>query len=212
MGWSISGLVAYWKSGGIYMWFLTGCIIIGTTFVVERLIAYRLARIDIRRFMSELKNSIRTGGIEKGIEYCHTVRSPVARIIEAALECYKKVGPHRDAVEEAMVRAGSDELAFLDRGLPWLATVSTVAPIIGFLGTVSGMIHAFQAVAIAGEVEPTLVASGISEALITTATGLTIAFPTVMFHVYFQGCSNNYTRMMETAAADLVSFLMEEKP
>lgn len=212
MGGTISGIVAYWKAGGFYMWPLTLCIILAATFIVERFITYRLVRIDIKKFMNELKNSIRGGDIEKGIEYCNTVRSPVARIMESALKSYRKVGPHRDAVEEAMVRAGSAELAFLDRGLPWLAAVTTVAPIIGFLGTVSGMIHAFQAVAIAGEVEPTLVASGISEALVTTATGLAIAFPTVMFHVYFQGCSNNYTRMMEEAAADLVTFLMEEKP
>jgi biopolymer transport protein ExbB len=136
----------------------------------------------------------------------------VARILEAALTSYKKAGPYRDPVEEAVSNAGTTELAFLDRGLPVLAAVSTIAPIIGFLGTVAGMIKAFQSIAIAGEVEPTLVATGISEALITTATGLSIAAPVVAFHVYFSTRSNGYTRMMENAATDLISFLIEEKP
>lgn len=205
-------MVAYWKSGGIYMWPLLVCIIIGAAYIVERFISYTLARMDAKAFMRELKNTIKEGDVDKGLEYCKQSRSPVARIMEAAIESYKKVGPHKDALEEAIANAGTTELAFLERGLPVLAAVTTIAPIIGFLGTVSGMIHAFQSIAIAGEVEPTLVATGISEALVTTATGLTIAFPVAAFHVYFTTRSNTYTREMETSATDFVSFLMEEKP
>ncbi len=206
-------MIAYFKTGGFYMWPLLGCIIIGAAYVIERFISYTLARVNIKKFMSDLKSFLKEeGGVDKGIEYCKQYRSPVARIMESALESYKKVGPQRDAVEETISNAGTTELAFLDRGLPVLAAVSTIAPIIGFLGTVSGMIHAFDAIAIAGEVEPTLVATGISEALVTTATGLSIAFPIVAFHVYFTTQSNGYTRMMESAATELVAFLVEEKP
>ncbi|MCK4352633.1 MotA/TolQ/ExbB proton channel family protein [candidate division WOR-3 bacterium] len=206
-------MVAYFKIGGIYMWPLLGCILVGAAFIIERFISYALARIDIKKFMADLKTSLKKeGGVEKGIEYCKSNKSPVARITEAALATYKKVGPQKDAIEEAISNAGTTELAFLDRGLPVLAAVSTIAPIIGFLGTVMGMIHAFQAIAIAGEVEPTLVATGIQEALVTTATGLSIAFPVVAFHVYFTTRSNGYTRMMESAATELVIFLVEEKP
>ncbi len=206
-------MVDYFMKGGNYMWPLFACMIVGAAYVVERFISYALARVDIKKFMNDLKSTLKKeGGIDKGIEYCKSHRSPVARIMEAALGTYKKVGPQRDAVEEAISNAGTTELAFLDRGMPVLSAVSTIAPIIGFLGTVSGMIHAFDAIAIAGEVEPTLVATGISEALITTATGLSIAFPMVAFHVYFTTRSNGYTRMMETAATDFVAFLVEEKP
>lgn len=208
----MSGLVAYWKGGGVYMWPLLLCILIGAAFVIERIISYTLARVNITKFMNELKGTIREGGVDKGIEYCHTNRTPIARIIEAGLESYKKAGPHRDVIEEAIIQAGTAELAFLERGLNVLSAVSTIAPIIGFLGTVSGMIHAFQAIAIAGEVEPTLVASGISEALITTATGLTIAFPVVAFHVYFTSLSNEYSWKMQSSSNELMAFLMEEKP
>ncbi|MDO9575302.1 MAG: MotA/TolQ/ExbB proton channel family protein, partial [bacterium] len=135
-----------------------------------------------------------------------------ARAIEAGLTTYKKVGPDKAALEESVMNAGNVELAFLESGLPILSAVSTVAPIIGFLGTVSGMISAFDAVAIAGEIEPTLVASGISEALITTATGLSIAFPIVLFYVYFSTRANGYTRMMENTATDVIEFLLENKP
>jgi biopolymer transport protein ExbB len=205
-------MVAFFKAGGNMMWPLLVCLIIGAAYIVERFISYTLASVSVKKFMAELKAGIREGGVDKGIEYCQSNRSPVARVIGAGIESYKKVGPHRDSVEEAMLHAGSTELAFLDRGLPVLAAVSTIAPIIGFLGTVWGMIHAFEAIAIAGEVEPTLVATGISEALITTAAGLSIAFPVVAFHVYFTSRSNSYTRMMDSAATELIGFLMEEKP
>jgi len=205
-------MVAFFKMGGVYMWPLLGCMIVGAAYVIERFISYTMTRINIKTFMTELRTALSSKGIDKAIEYCQASRSPVARIMEAALLAYKKVGPQKDAIEEAISHAGTTELAFLDRGLPVLAAVSTIAPIIGFLGTVMGMIHAFQAIAIAGEVEPTLVATGIQEALVTTATGLSIAFPVVAFHVYFTTRSNAYTRMMETAATELIMYLVEEKP
>lgn len=206
-------MIAYFMKGGNYMWPLFGCLIVGLAYVIERFISYALASVDIKKFMSELKSALKEEeGIDKGIEYCKSHRSPVARIMETALESYKKVGPKRDIIEESISNSGTNELAFLERGMPVIAAVSTIAPIIGFLGTVSGMIHAFDAIAIAGEVEPTLVATGISEALITTATGLSIAFPMVAFHVFFSTRSNSYTRMMETTATEFVAFLLEEKP
>jgi biopolymer transport protein ExbB len=205
-------MVEFFEKGGIFMWPLLFCGIVGIGFIIERFISYTLARINLQKFMLELKQIITEKGINEGINYCKTHRSPVARILEAGLTTYKKVGPYRDPVEEAISNAGSIELAFLDRGLPVLAAVTTIAPIIGFLGTVAGMINAFDAVALAGELKPTLVASGISEALITTATGLTIAAPMAAFHVYFTSRSNGYSRNMETVATELITFLMEEKP
>ncbi len=205
-------MVDYFKAGGFWMWFLLGTALVGVAYVIERFITYALSRINVKKFITDLKVTLREKGIDAGIEVCMQEKSPVARIIESTLESYKKIGPQKDALEESVIRAGTTELAFLDRGLPILAAVSTIAPIIGFLGTVTGMIHAFQSIAIAGEVEATLVATGISEALITTATGLAIAFPIVGFHVYFTARSNAYTRMMETAATDFITFLIEEKP
>lgn len=208
----MSGVVAYWKAGGVYMWPLLGCIIVGAAFIIERIIYYYRGKILPDKFMAELKTVIKEGNIDKGIDYCAGYRSPIARIVEAALKSYKKNGPNKTLIEEAIVISGSTELVYLDRGLPIIAAVISIAPILGFLGTVSGMIHAFQAIAIAGEVEPTLVASGISEALITTAVGLTIAFPAQAFHVYFTMHNNMSTTQMNNVASDVVGFLIEEKP
>ena len=108
-----------------------------------------------------------------------------------------------------MTRFATRELAFLDRGMLIIAAVCTVAPLIGFLGTVSGMIHAFDAIALAGTVEATLVASGISEALITTEAGLMIAVPLALGHALFTQKTNAFTDSMEEAAAALTDVLVE---
>jgi biopolymer transport protein ExbB len=206
------GVIAFFQRGGVFMWPLLACALIGIAYVIERFVSLGMARVNARAFVNSLKSNLKQKGIDGGLEYCHRNRSPLARVMEKGLESYKKVGPQKDTIEEAISNAGNTELTFLERGLPILAAVSTIAPIIGFLGTVSGMISAFDAIAIAGEIEPTLVASGISEALITTATGLTIAFPVVAFHVYFTTRASAYTRMMETSATNVIEFLMEEKP
>ena len=205
-------MVEFFQKGGPFMWPLLFTAIAGLAFVVERFISYAMASINGRRFSEGLKTALSKKGVEGGLEYCRRYRAPLARAIEAGLITYQKVGPNKDALEEAIINAGNVELAFLERGLPILSAVSTVAPILGFLGTVSGMISAFDAVAIAGEIEPTLVASGISEALITTATGLAIAFPIVLFHVFFTTRANGYTRMMENSAASIVEYLLERTP
>lgn len=108
-----------------------------------------------------------------------------------------------------METAAVKELAFLDRGMSALAAVVTLAPMMGFLGTVSGMVSAFDAIALAGTVDPKLVASGISEALITTETGLAIAIPVSAAHTWFTNMINSYTRNMELAANDMITFLLE---
>jgi biopolymer transport protein ExbB len=111
-------------------------------------------------------------------------------------------------MEDAIVRAGSNELAFLDRGMALIAGLCTVAPFFGFLGTVTGMIGAFKAVAAVGEVEATVVAAGIAEALITTKWGLIIAAPLSIAHILYSGRINGYLRDMETAASELLDFLV----
>lgn len=205
-------MVVFFQKGGVFMWPLLFCAIAGVAFIIERFIAFAKASINAKKFGEELKGIIRKKGVDEGIKYCQQNRAPLARVIESGLTEYKKVGAKKSEIEEAITVIANDELAFLESGLPILSAVSTIAPIIGFLGTVSGMIRAFDAVAIAGEIEPTLVASGISEALITTATGLSIAFPIVLFYVYFSTRANGYTRMMETLSSDIVGFLMEENP
>ncbi len=119
------------------------------------------------------------------------------------------MGKDKAILEEALSAAATTELVFLDRGMAVLSAVTTLSPMLGFLGTVSGMIRAFNAIALAGTVEPTLVASGISEALITTQFGLIVAVPTAAAHTYFSQKVNAYARSMEEAASLIIETLME---
>lgn len=208
------------------MYPLLACGILGLVFIIERLVAYVLAATNPKVLVAAIKDAYKSGGYEQALEVCDKSRSPIARILAVALKKHQRLSASsegansagdygrrradiRREIEDAVSLSGSTELAFLDRGMLVLAGVSTIAPILGFLGTVAGMIRAFDAIAIAGEVEPTLVARGISEALITTATGLAIAAPVVAFHVYFTSRINTYTRNMEVAANELISDLVE---
>jgi biopolymer transport protein ExbB len=114
-----------------------------------------------------------------------------------------------DHVEKAISESGAVEMAFLEKGMVWLSTVANIAPLLGFLGTVSGMINSFEAIAAAGDVEPSIVAGGISEALITTAGGLVIAIPIQAFHNYFVSKIDKIIIDMQEASTQFVEELIQ---
>jgi biopolymer transport protein ExbB len=201
-------MIELFRKGKAMMWPLLAILLIGLAFVIERFITLLIkARLNPLKFMDKLTATIDSEGIEAGRDLCDKTPQPVAKILGAGLS---KVKMGREFVEEAIASAGAVELVFLDRGMLWIAMASTLGPIIGFLGTVTGMIGAFESIAKAGEVEPTIVASGISEALITTASGLTIAAPMVLFHTLFTSMIDRYSRDMEQAASSLVDYLLEK--
>jgi len=201
-------MIELFQKGGPMMWGLLAVFLIGLTFIIERFITLLIkARLNPMKFMDQITAAVDSGGVEAGRELCDSTPQPVAKILGAGLV---KVKLGREFVEEAIAAAGAVELGFLDRGMLWIAMASTLGPILGFLGTVTGMIKAFAAVAMAGEVEPTIVATGISEALITTATGLLIAAPMVLFHTLFTSMIDRYSRDMEQAASSLVDYLLEK--
>jgi len=188
------------------MWFLLACAIMGVALALERAFTLTVRlRLNVKRFSEELLDTIDKKGVQAGIELCSQTPSPAARVLAAALN---STDMGKTAMEDAIVRAGANELAFLDRGMALIAGLCTVAPFFGFLGTVTGMISAFNAVAAVGEVEATVVASGIAEALITTKWGLIIAAPLSIVHILYSGRANGYLRDMETAASELLDFLV----
>jgi biopolymer transport protein ExbB len=206
-------MLELFNKGGPFMWPLLFAAIICIGYIVERLITLFKARVNPDLFVEEVKTTYESGGVVDAIALCNQNPSPVARIFTPALEKFEKYRDSSDLktiLEEAITAAGSVELAFLDRGMLVLSAIAGVAPLLGFLGTVSGMIKAFDAIAKAGTIEPTLVASGISEALITTATGLIIAIPAAAAHVFFTSRINTYTRSMEQASNALVEYLLED--
>ena len=170
------------QDGGWAMYPLVVLLVLGIAITIERLINLSRAGIDANAFFQNLEEALRSGGPDEAARICSETRGAVASVIHAGL-----LRMHRgiDHVEKAIDNAGAVEMAFLERGMVWLSTVANLAPMIGFLGTVSGMISAFQAIERAGDVEPSMVAGGISEALITTASGLIVGIIIQFLHNFF---------------------------
>ncbi|HDL59834.1 MAG TPA: MotA/TolQ/ExbB proton channel family protein [candidate division WOR-3 bacterium] len=203
----MGGLVSYFQRGGSMMWLLLILAVIGLAIIIERLYSLFIkVRINPSKLVNDVTKMIEESGIDEALVFLKKHKSPIAKVLAAGLE---KVENGRAVVEEAMAQKAAAEFAFLDRGMIYLQAVATLGPIVGFLGTVTGMIKAFTAIALAGEVEPTIVASGISEALITTATGLIIAAPTALFYAVFADKINNYTRATEEATNLFIEYLLE---
>jgi biopolymer transport protein ExbB len=192
--------------GGNFMWWLLAVALVGFIFLIERLWTLNRARVNTRKLLGTVITTLRSEGVEAAAVECQKVRGPIAAILYSGLQ---KADRGTGAVEKAISTAGTIEMAFLERGLIWIASVTTVAPLIGFLGTVSGMIRAFEAIAAAEQVNAKLVASGISEALITTATGLMVAIPASIGYNYFVSAIDRFVIEMEETSAELVEELTQ---
>jgi biopolymer transport protein ExbB len=201
-----SGLGDFYIRGGIFMHPLLGCSIAGAVFIIERIYTLNRARIDTKKLMDEIMRALQGEGIDAALRVCENTRGPIASVLHAGL-LRANFGP--DAVKEAIETAGAIEVSFLERGLVVIATVSTIAPMFGFLGTVSGMMSAFAAIAAAEQVSAKIVASGIEQALITTIVGLSIAIPCTMGHSYCVGMIDRFVLEMEEASANLVNELVQ---
>jgi biopolymer transport protein ExbB len=199
-----SGILELYWTGGFFMHPILACSVIGLAIILERLYFFAKARTDTGRLMNELLRVLQEEGFEAAQRMLHGTRGPIAAVLHSGLARAKK-GP--EAVEKAITTAASIETALLERGLIWLATVANIAPLLGFLGTVSGMIHAFEAIAAAEEVSARLVATGIYEALITTAAGLIVAIPVQTAHNYFVSRIDKFVIDMEESGAELIDAL-----
>ncbi len=200
-----SGLVELFFKGGPFMYPLLIASILGVAVIIERAVTLSRARTDVRRLMKRVLDALHSKGIDAAAHECERTRGPIAAILHAGL---KRAERGTEAVERAIETAGTIETSFLERGLIWLATLATIAPLLGFLGTVSGLIRAFNAIAEAEQVDAKLVASGISEARITTATGLLVAIPIQTFHNFFVAQIDRFIIEMEETTADLVDTLV----
>lgn len=178
------GLIQLFHDGGFMMYPLLLASLLGFGVIIAKLYILWVARRDTERVLTTVAEMGREKRLDDALAYLENTPGPVAAILLSGLNRIRDKRAGRD-VEQAMTTTGKIELGFLERGMVVLATVATVAPLMGFLGTVLGMITAFAAIEIAGQVEATLVASGIKIALITTATGLIIAIPINIAYNYF---------------------------
>lgn len=188
---------SYFVKGGPVMWPLLLLSVLGITVAIWRWVALRQATSNVPELLHQLRAKLVEGDVAGAIGVCESVRGPVASIVKAGL---LRHGRPKDEVEMGLQDASAHELSLLERGLPILATIATIAPLLGFLGTVTGMINSFDALAAVGLNNPAAVAKGISEALITTAAGLIIAIPVQMAYNYLVTRVNDLVRSMESAA------------
>ena len=190
-------LLKYYTDGGTTMHFLLALSVVALTAIIYKLIAFRRLKMNLANFISQVRKNLLDGNVKGAIKVCEGQRSPVASITKSAL---LKYGQPRESIEKAMENAAIHEVAYLEKYLSVLATVANIAPLLGFLGTVVGMILSFDVIAEQGLNNPGLVAKGISVALLTTAFGLIVAFFTPPFYNYFVSKVATYTREIETAA------------
>ncbi|MCX8105598.1 MAG: MotA/TolQ/ExbB proton channel family protein [Ignavibacterium album] len=193
--------------GGFIMWLILATSIVGLAVVIDRFLVLRKARINVPAFMVRIRGFIKKKDISGAISYCMEEKSPVANIVRKGLKKYKF---GHDRVKEAIENAGSQEISKLEKGLTILATVAGIAPLLGFLGTVTGMIQAFMTIQdLAGAANPSDLAGGIWEALITTAFGLIVGIPALAFYNYFLSAVKRLVGEMETVANDVVDVIQE---
>ncbi|MEJ5261482.1 MAG: MotA/TolQ/ExbB proton channel family protein [Ignavibacterium sp.] len=193
--------------GGFIMWLILATSVVGLAVVIDRFLVLRKARINVPAFMVRIRGFIKKKDISGAISYCMEEKSPVANIVRKGLKKYKY---GHDRVKEAIENAGSQEISKLEKGLTILATVAGIAPLLGFLGTVTGMIQAFMTIQdLAGAANPSDLAGGIWEALITTAFGLIVGIPALAFYNYFLSAVKRLVGEMETVANDVVDVIQE---
>lgn len=200
-------LVDLFAKGGPMMWPLLIAAIFGLTFIIERFWVLYRSKIRTDEFLTKVRAALlKKRSVKQAIAVCEEYRGPIAAILKAGL---LKYGTSDEEIEKNIQIAATHELARLERGLAVLASVSNVAPMLGFLGTVTGMIGAFGKLSEATQVDPSVVAGGISEALITTASGLTIAVPTLIFYNWFSAMISRFVLEMETASNLLLETFIE---
>ncbi|MDT8435922.1 MAG: MotA/TolQ/ExbB proton channel family protein [Gemmatimonadota bacterium] len=206
-------LLTIYHDGGFMMLPLVLCSLVALGVILAKAWTLLVAHRDSKKLLAEIQELGEGGRLDDAIQLARETRGPVAAILLTGLRRVKEGGSQKE-IGKAISTTGTIELDFLERGLTVLATIANVAPMLGFLGTVIGMIAAFAAIEEAGQVEPALVASGIKIALITTASGLAIAIPVHVAYNYFVSRVDTLISDMEKGAQavlDLIWRLQKEQ-
>lgn len=197
-----------WGDTGFMRWPLAVCLILGLIVIAWKFVDLSSKASKTRKILRDVDEVLNQGRIREALEITRDSNAPAAKILYAGLERHDE-GTER--VMKAIENQGLIELSKLEKGLVVLATLTNVAPLLGFLGTVIGMIQAFQSIELAGEVEATLVAGGIKVALLTTAAGLVIAIPVSVGHNYFVARIDSLVIDMEESAQRMIDALHSMK-
>ncbi len=200
-------LKKYFIDGGwIFMSFVLVCLILGLAFCIERILTLNIATTNTDKLLARIDENLKNNDINGAMEVCKSTPGPTASILYEGL---KNADDGPEAVEKAVVSYGSVQMGLLERGLVWISLFIAIAPMLGFMGTVIGMITAFDRIEAVGDLSPSVVAGGIKVALLTTVFGLITAIILQIFYNYIVAKIDGIVNRMEDASIALVDIMAE---
>lgn len=194
------------EGGAQFMGFVLLALILGLAIAIERILYLNFATTNTEKLLKNVEDALEKGGVEAAKDVCRDTRGPVASIFYQGLS---KFDEGIDVVEKSVVAYGGVQTGLLEKNLTWIALFIALAPMLGFLGTVIGMIAAFDAIEVAGDISPSLVAGGIKVALITTVSGLIVAIILQIFYNYLTSKIDSLVNTMEDASISLIDILVK---
>ncbi len=194
------------EGGAGFMGAVLLTLILGLALAIERIIYLNLASTNTEKLLSDVEGALKSGGVDAAKEVCRETRGPVASIFYQGLD---RIDEGIEVVEKSVIAYGSVQMGLLEKGLTWISLMISIAPMLGFMGTVIGMISAFDAIQAAGTISPALVAGGIKVALITTVSGLIVAIILQIFYNYIVSKIDGIVSKMEDSTISLIDILVE---
>ncbi|MCH8033858.1 MAG: MotA/TolQ/ExbB proton channel family protein [Bacteroidetes bacterium] len=205
-GGALNWLTTKFEAGGGFMYPILASLALGLAFSFERLWTLSRSKTNTKKFIVNVRRALDEGGIESAKELCANTRGPVASVFYAGL---LRADEGLEAAEKAIIAYGGIEMGFLERNMIWISTFITIAPMLGFTGTVQGMVEAFDSIKEAAQISPAVVADGISVALLTTLFGLVVAMILQVFYNYLISVIDRLVGDMEEASVELIDSLYE---
>ena len=196
------------EGGPGFMGIVLLCLILGLAIAIERIIYLNLSTTNTKKLTQEVEEALASGGVDAAKEVCRNTKGPVASIYYQGLD---RTDEGLDAVEKAVVAYGGVQMGQLEKNVSWISLFIALAPMLGFMGTVIGMIQAFDKIEAAGDMQPTLVAGGINVALLTTVFGLVVAIILQIFYNYIIAKIDSIVNDMEDASITLMDLLIRQK-
>ena len=193
------------QGGWQFMMLILICLIIGLALCIERIITLNIASVNTEKLLTSVDENLKNGDVNGAMEVCRSTAGPTASVLYEGL---RNAGNGADAVEKAIVSYGSVQMGLLEKGLVWISLIIALAPMLGFCGTVIGMIAAFDKIEQVGDISPTIVAGGIKVALLTTVFGLIVAMIMQLLYNYIVAKIDSITNKMEEASVALVDMMV----
>lgn len=192
------------EGGAGFMGIVVLCLILGLALAIERIIYLNLSSTNSKKLLERIESALNESGVDAALEVCRNNSSPIASIFYQGLS---RMSEGVEVVEKTVISYGSVQMGLLEKGLTWISLFIAVAPMLGFMGTVIGMIQAFDDIAAAGDISPQIVATGIKVALLTTVFGLIVAIILQIFYNYIVSKIDNLVNDMEDSSISFIDIM-----